>query len=204
MKSNQNPQVWGSHIGTPVTPYSFRWSTQPNMVHSSSHSSISSPVLDEKHLAIQAALELEQRGDDFFDPSTESATPPPRPFLLLHACVIGVSMALIVFVEMLCVSKVSYPRKVQYTWLLVLIITKAAHRIPIWSVGDPFCPSLYYTGLRHVLTILFRCHRRKLVSALRPLDLRSKQFHVLLSQSPKTRAISWLGIATHYHSNASL
>jgi hypothetical protein len=85
------------------------------MVHSSSHSSISSPVLDEKHLAIQAALELEQRGDDFFDPSTESATPPPRPFLLLHACVIGVSMALIVFVEMLCVSKVSYPRKVQYT-----------------------------------------------------------------------------------------
>jgi hypothetical protein len=72
-------------------------------------------VLDEKHLAIQAALELEQRGDDFFDPSTESATPPPRPFLLLHACVIGVSMVLIVFVEMLCVSKVSYPRKVQYT-----------------------------------------------------------------------------------------
>ena len=67
---------------------------------------MSSPVLDEKHLAIQAALELEERGDDYFDPNTESATPPPRPFLLLHACVIGVSMALIVFVEMLCVSKV--------------------------------------------------------------------------------------------------
>ncbi|KAE9371529.1 hypothetical protein N431DRAFT_545756 [Stipitochalara longipes BDJ] len=97
--------VWGSHIGTPVTPYSFRWSPQPHGVHSSSHSSISSPVLDEKHLAIQAALELEERGDDYFDPNTESATAPPRPFLLLHACVIGVSMALIVFVEMLCVSK---------------------------------------------------------------------------------------------------
>lgn len=99
-------QVWGSHIGTPATPHSYGWSPQAHgHVHSSSQSSISTPVLDEKHLAIQAALELEERGDDYFDPNTESATAPPRPFLLLHAGVIGLSMALIVFVEMLCVSR---------------------------------------------------------------------------------------------------
>jgi hypothetical protein len=69
----------------------------------------STSQLDEKHLAIQAALELEELGDDRFDPNTESGTPPPRPFLLLHAGVIGLSMALIVFVEMLCISKVLFP-----------------------------------------------------------------------------------------------
>ena len=63
--------------------------------------------MSEKHLAIQAAIELEEQGDDRWNPNTESATPPPRPFLLLHATVIGISMALVVFVEMLCVSKVS-------------------------------------------------------------------------------------------------
>lgn len=79
----------------------------PQMTHAPGTSTPSSASqLDEKHLAIQAALELEELGDDRFDPNTEYGSPPPRPFLLLHACVIGVSMALIVLVEMLCVSKV--------------------------------------------------------------------------------------------------
>jgi hypothetical protein len=103
-------KVWGSHIGTPMmTPYSYSW-TPPHFQsnEASTPSSVSGQIMDEKHLAIQAAIELEERGDDYFDPNTESATPPPRPFLLMHAGVIGVSVALVVFVEMLCVSKVCY------------------------------------------------------------------------------------------------
>lgn len=100
-------QVWGSYIATPRTPYSYQWFPQPQMVQTPGINTPSSTSqMDEKHLAIQAALELEELGDDRFDPATESGAPPPRPFLLLHASVIGVSMALIVFVEMLCVSKV--------------------------------------------------------------------------------------------------
>ncbi|KAH8676512.1 glycosyl transferase family group 2-domain-containing protein [Tricladium varicosporioides] len=98
--------VWGSHISTPYTPYSYgSYARQSSQGIESSGTSISGKVLDEKHLAIQAAIELEERGDDHFDPNTESAAPPPRPFLLLHASVIGVSVALVVFVEMLCISK---------------------------------------------------------------------------------------------------
>jgi len=83
--------------------------------------------MDEKHLAIQAALELEELGDDRFDPTTESGAPPPRPFLLLHASVIGLSMALIVFVEMLCVSKVIHSP----SFLLLSNKRIALDRIPL-------------------------------------------------------------------------
>ncbi|KAK0111250.1 hypothetical protein ONS95_001622 [Cadophora gregata] len=96
--------VWGSHIST---PNNYSWSPGYAGARGGASSSPSSAsiVLDEKYLAIQAAIDIEDRGDDYFDPNTESAAPPPRPFLLLHAGVIGVSMALVVFVEMLCVSK---------------------------------------------------------------------------------------------------
>jgi hypothetical protein len=80
--------------------------------------------LDEKHLAIQAAIEMEEQGDDRWNPNTESLTPPPRPFLLLHATVIGISMALVVFVEMLCVSKV---RKLHpYGLIFILTLFKSS------------------------------------------------------------------------------
>ncbi|KAL2065738.1 hypothetical protein VTL71DRAFT_3408 [Oculimacula yallundae] len=96
--------VWGTHISTPVNSYSWSPNYQPRHPVSSTPSS-ASVFVDEKYLAIQAAIDIEDRGDDYFDPNTESAAPPERPFLLLHAGVIGVSVALVVFVEMLCVSK---------------------------------------------------------------------------------------------------
>jgi hypothetical protein len=55
---------------------------------------------------VQAAIEREENKDSYFNPDLESAEAPERPFLLIHASVIGVAMTLVVFVEMLCVSKV--------------------------------------------------------------------------------------------------
>lgn len=55
---------------------------------------------------VQAAIAREENSDLHFDPDVEGAEAPERPFLLLHAAVIGVAMTLVVFVEMLCVAKV--------------------------------------------------------------------------------------------------
>jgi len=73
---------------------------------SSSSSSITGKNLNEKYRIIQTAIEVEKAGDDRYDPNTESAEPAERPFLLLHAIIIALSMALVVFVEMLCIGKV--------------------------------------------------------------------------------------------------
>jgi hypothetical protein len=64
------------------------------------------PEYSEKMGIVQAAIEREENKDAYFDVEKEGAAPPERPFLLLHAAVVGVAMTLVVFVEMLCVSKV--------------------------------------------------------------------------------------------------
>jgi hypothetical protein len=56
---------------------------------------------------IQTAIEKEEHGEEHYDPDTEAAELPERPFLLYHASTIGFAMALVVVVEMLCVSIVS-------------------------------------------------------------------------------------------------
>lgn len=66
----------------------------------------SDPEMTEKMGIIQAAIEREENKDAYFDIEKEGAGAPERPFLLLHAAVIGVAMTLVVFVEMLCVAKV--------------------------------------------------------------------------------------------------
>lgn len=71
-------------------------------------SSLSSdPELSEKMGIIQAAIEREENTDAHFDVEKEGAAPPERPFLFLHAAVVGVAMTLVVFVEMLCIAKVT-------------------------------------------------------------------------------------------------
>jgi len=55
---------------------------------------------------ITAAIHREENQDEHFDPDLEGAEVPKRPFLLMHAAVIGFAMTLVVFVEMLCVAKV--------------------------------------------------------------------------------------------------
>lgn len=65
------------------------------------------PEISEKMGIVRAAIEREENKDTYFNPDIESAEAPERPFLLIHASVIGVAMTLVVFVEMLCVSKVS-------------------------------------------------------------------------------------------------
>jgi hypothetical protein len=78
------------------------------MRHTHTPSAISSdPEWSEKMGIVQAAIHREENQDDHFDPDVEGLEVPERPFLLLHAAVIGVAMTFVVFVEMLCVGKVS-------------------------------------------------------------------------------------------------
>jgi hypothetical protein len=73
------------------------------------------PEVSEKMGIVQAAIEREEHKDTYFNPDLESAEVPQRPFLLIHASVIGFAMTLVVFVEMLCVSKVrsrSWPKTI--------------------------------------------------------------------------------------------
>jgi hypothetical protein len=67
----------------------------------------SDPEFSEKLGIIQAAIEREENKDAHFDVEKDGAKPPERPFLLFHAAVIGVAMVLVVFVEMLCIAKVT-------------------------------------------------------------------------------------------------
>lgn len=69
--------------------------------------SSSDPELTEKMGIIAAAIEREENKDTHFDVEKEGAEAPERPFLLLHAAVVGVAMTLVVFVEMLCIAKVT-------------------------------------------------------------------------------------------------
>ena len=64
------------------------------------------PEFNEKMGIVQAAIEREENKENIFNPDLESATPPERPFLLIHAGVIGFALTLVVFVEMLCASRV--------------------------------------------------------------------------------------------------
>jgi hypothetical protein len=77
------------------------------MRHTQTPSAISSdPEYSEKMGIITAAIHREENQDEHFDPDIEGAEAPKRPFLLMHAAVIGFAMTLVVFVEMLCVAKV--------------------------------------------------------------------------------------------------
>lgn len=67
---------------------------------------------NEKMCIVQAAIEREENKDTIFNPDLEKAEPPERPFLLLHAGVIGFAMTLVVFVEMLCASRLI----TEYEW----------------------------------------------------------------------------------------
>ena len=62
--------------------------------------------MNEKIDAIDRAIEVEEQGDKAFDPE-EEAELPKRPFLLIHAMLVGLAMVLVVVVEMACLAKVS-------------------------------------------------------------------------------------------------
>ena len=48
-------------------------------------------------------------GNKLYDPERDGTGVPTRPFLLTHAVMIGLAMALVVVVEMACVAKVRAP-----------------------------------------------------------------------------------------------
>ncbi|QSZ28760.1 hypothetical protein DSL72_003265 [Monilinia vaccinii-corymbosi] len=110
--------IWGSHIGTmtAATPYASMTppiAQTPGETPGRTPSAISDdPEFNEKMGIVQAAIEREENKDTFFNPDIEAQTPPERPFLLLHAGVIGFAMTLVVFVEMLCASRLI----TEYEW----------------------------------------------------------------------------------------
>lgn len=82
-------------------------SLTPPIHNTQTPSAISSdPEWSEKMNIVQAAIEREENSELHFDPDLEGSAAPERPFLLLHACVVGFAMIIVVFVEMLCVAKV--------------------------------------------------------------------------------------------------
>ncbi|KUJ09080.1 uncharacterized protein LY89DRAFT_598683 [Mollisia scopiformis] len=98
--------IWGSHIGTMTATSPYHSYSPPVAQTPGGNSALSSdPELSEKMGIIQAAIYREENTDAHFDVEKDGATPPDRPFLLLHAVVVGVAMTLVVFVEMLCIAK---------------------------------------------------------------------------------------------------
>lgn len=95
------------------------------------------PVISEKNAIVLAAIEREENAKTYFDPDTEAATAPERPFLLYHACVVGLAMVLVVFVEMLCVSVVCISKTLGITTLR--LISLAYHRISMGQRNDQVC-----------------------------------------------------------------
>ncbi|KAF7882095.1 hypothetical protein EAF00_011611 [Botryotinia globosa] len=110
--------IWGSHIGTmtATSPYASMTppiGQTPGQTPGRTPSAISDdPEFNEKMNIVQAAIEREENKDTIFNPDIEAAAPPERPFLLLHAGVIGFAMTLVVFVEMLCASRLI----TEYQW----------------------------------------------------------------------------------------
>ncbi|PQE16287.1 glycosyltransferase family 2 protein [Rutstroemia sp. NJR-2017a WRK4] len=109
--------IWGSHIGTmaATSPYASMTPPQqtPGQTPGRTPSAISEdPEFNEKMGIVQAAIEREENKENIFNPDLESATPPERPFLLIHAGVIGFALTLVVFVEMLCASRLI----TEYEW----------------------------------------------------------------------------------------
>jgi len=72
---------------------------------SSEWSGANEAALNEKLGAIQTAVEKEEQGALAFDPEKDGIDPPKRPFLLVHALLVGLAMILAVVVEMACVAK---------------------------------------------------------------------------------------------------
>ncbi|KAH8657166.1 glycosyl transferase family group 2-domain-containing protein [Tricladium varicosporioides] len=125
--------IWGSHIGT-MTGGSPYMSLTPPVAQTPSVME-SNPEYNEKMNIVHAAIEKEENKEDHFNPDVESATPPPRPFLLLHACVVGVAMTLVVFVEMLCVARLI----TEYQWDKGMIRFALVATIPVFA-----CFSLFF------------------------------------------------------------
>lgn len=124
--SNDDIQFWGSHIQT-ATPRQFRNSfrnsgfRQPPaggpadarvshspyiIAGSGSHTPRNDTAMYEKADIVRAAVEKEELGTKLYDPERDGTGVPKRPFLLSHAVMIGLAMALVVVVEMACVAKV--------------------------------------------------------------------------------------------------
>lgn len=117
------------------------------------------PIVNEKVGVIQAAIEQEEMGDKVYDPEKDVNE---RPFLLIHACVIGLAMILVVVVEMACVAKLlqevrldgkmirfalvaTIPLFASFSLFFMIVITGS-----LFQLVGPLSPlmgnSMYYSG----------------------------------------------------------
>ncbi|CZR53718.1 uncharacterized protein PAC_03598 [Phialocephala subalpina] len=127
--------IWGSHIGTMTATSPYHSYSPPVAQTPGGNSAISSdPELSEKMGIIAAAIEREENKDTHFDVEKEGAEAPERPFLLLHAAVVGVAMTLVVFVEMLCIAKLIE----EYRWDKGMLRFALVAVVPIFAVFSLF------------------------------------------------------------------
>ncbi|KAF2691890.1 hypothetical protein K458DRAFT_411589 [Lentithecium fluviatile CBS 122367] len=110
--------VWGSHIPSHNSVSVYQQPQPMQSLQASSHGHtrssmfpISAPLtgpvpseMSEKIGAIDRAIEVEELGDQAFDPEKEAELP-ERKFLLVHAVTIGIAMVLVIVVEFACVAK---------------------------------------------------------------------------------------------------
>ena len=78
----------------------------PTMLARESFNPSTNKDVQQKLSVIRTAIEQEEMGDKVFDAEKESQEAPKRPFLLIHAILIGLAIALVIIVELGCVSKV--------------------------------------------------------------------------------------------------
>ncbi|KAF9735188.1 hypothetical protein PMIN06_010798 [Paraphaeosphaeria minitans] len=171
--------VWGSHISphnlTPLlqrTPQSIPSPPAGSLggVARTSLFPISAPLtggipseMNEKIGAIDRALEVEELGDQAYDPNKEAELP-ERQFLLVHAVTIGIAMVLVIVVEMACVAKLLTEYRLDGGMIRFALVAT----IPLFasfslfffiviggSLGQLFGPlsalqgnSLYYSGVK--------------------------------------------------------
>jgi hypothetical protein len=76
-----------------------------NMGSFMSQTALANESVVEKLNIIQTAVEKEEQGDRVFDIEKEGAEAPKRRFLLNHAIIVGLAIALSVLVEMMCIAQ---------------------------------------------------------------------------------------------------
>lgn len=175
------------------------------------------PEFNEKMNIVQAAIEREENKDTIFNPDIEAAAPPERPFLLLHAGVIGFAMTLVVFVEMLCASRLI----TEYQWdggvlrfALVAVIpffvsfSLVSHVEPLCTWRKPQVqrkmPIIYRKSLICLSSVFHGCHCGESIPIIWTLDICSKELSILFGQAAQERSLPRPRAATHHHSDASI
>ncbi|PVH95875.1 hypothetical protein DM02DRAFT_570462 [Periconia macrospinosa] len=139
--------VWGSHIPSHNSVGMYQQAPQIQSQLPSSHGHtrssvfpISTPAtgplaseMSEKIGAIDRAIEVEEMGDQAYDPEKDAELP-ERKFLLVHAVTIGIAMVLVIVVEMACVAQLIREYRLDGTMIRFALVAT----IPLFAAFSLF------------------------------------------------------------------